>query len=122
MRFGVSALTVLDQLPTKERIESRSQPRIGQTTRWKRWISYPQRKELKADHNSVIANAGRVELDQLPTKERIESRSQPQRCARQEASGWISYPQRKELKADHNTSHVPPSWSDVGSATHKGKN
>ena len=67
------------------------------------WISYPQRKELKADHNYASASLSGVVLDQLPTKERIESRSQRADADRRAGDSWISYPQRKELKADHNT-------------------
>jgi len=66
------------------------------------WISYPQRKELKADHNDRAFTNEDLLLDQLPTKERIESRSQRRDPLLRRMRRWISYPQRKELKADHN--------------------
>ena len=112
----------LDQLPTKERIESRSQLVVFGDGPPECWISYPQRKELKADHNHADQDPSAEELDQLPTKERIESRSQPVGTLQHTAGRWISYPQRKELKADHNVLPVMASPRPVGSATHKGKN
>jgi len=61
-------------------------------------------------------------LDQPTPKERIESRSQPLFDNISNAVGWISLPQRKELKADHNQRKHVMIAAEVGSAYPKGKN
>ncbi|MFN8409543.1 MAG: hypothetical protein U0V45_09405 [Flavobacteriales bacterium] len=90
----LSAQQAVGSATHKERIESRWQLFACDAVYRYCWISYPQRKELKADATQPAGDAIPGQLDQLPKGKELKA-DHASADSHGLEKGWISYPQGK---------------------------